>query len=443
MNVKNYVRALLCLYFIHLLSAGSLAAQGLKTGDSLPPELWNLPLKVLNHPEGKETITLNEYKGKLIILDFWATWCAPCVAMLPKMDSLQKELAGQVQIIPLTYQGRKEVREFMDKYTRRTGREIALPKVIEEKALHRAFPHIYIPHYVWITPDGTVKAITGHEEITAEKVRAVLSSGEARLTTKADPAQVVYDSSRPFLVNGNGGDGSNLVYQSVLTSYTPGLSGGYSIQVDNQKNGRLSLLNVPLYWYYRAAYGADSVWFGKNRVEIQMAKPERVFYSDTCGSYEEWKKRFAYCYQLALPETDRGGLFDMLKADLRRLFPEIDCRIEAREKLCWVLARIPGRPAPAAGSGESVARMESRGYTLRNALLSTFISDMNIFLLQDSPLPLVDETHLTEKVNLEIYSKLNDMEKVSSELGKYGLQITQEKRKISVLVLRDKREQKL
>ncbi|WP_257667471.1 hypothetical protein [Parapedobacter tibetensis] len=45
----------------------------LQIGDTIPEALLNLPLQVVNHPEGKETITLADYKGKLIILDFWAT----------------------------------------------------------------------------------------------------------------------------------------------------------------------------------------------------------------------------------------------------------------------------------------------------------------------------------------------------------------------------------
>src|SRR5690606_24670319 len=59
---------------------GRLEIRPLQVGDTIPEELWNLPLEVVNHPDGKETITLNDYRDKkLIILDFWATWCKSCI----------------------------------------------------------------------------------------------------------------------------------------------------------------------------------------------------------------------------------------------------------------------------------------------------------------------------------------------------------------------------
>ena len=45
-------------------------------------------------PDGKK-ISLSDYRGKLVLLNVWATWCAPCVAEMPSMEKLYRELKGE------------------------------------------------------------------------------------------------------------------------------------------------------------------------------------------------------------------------------------------------------------------------------------------------------------------------------------------------------------
>lgn len=44
--------------------------------------------------EGK-TVTLDRYKGKVVLLNFWATWCGPCVREMPALDALHAKLGGK------------------------------------------------------------------------------------------------------------------------------------------------------------------------------------------------------------------------------------------------------------------------------------------------------------------------------------------------------------
>src|SRR5690606_538187 len=77
----------MCLYAVKQVSAQQAEPAAtavadikpLQIGDTIPEYLWQLPLQVVNHPKGQETITLNKHRGKLIILDFWATWCVLCL----------------------------------------------------------------------------------------------------------------------------------------------------------------------------------------------------------------------------------------------------------------------------------------------------------------------------------------------------------------------------
>jgi thiol-disulfide isomerase/thioredoxin len=437
MNVKKCVRALLCLYLTLIIAMDAVKAQALKVGDTLPPELWSMPLQVINHPEGKETLTLSEYKDKLIILDFWATWCSPCIAMLPKQDSLQKKFKDQLQILPVTYQTGEEVSTFMEKFNRRMKYKNALPKVVADEGLHKAFPHRYLPHYVWIDAGGTVKAITGYQDINAEKITTFLKSEQITLTTKEDPTRIPFDRRQPYLVNGNGSNGQTLLYHSLLTGHTEGLGSRFSMQVDSLGFGNLLFLNSTLYWLYKMAYGADSLWFGDNRVEINLSNRETFHYNQSFGAFGDWNKKNAVCYQLLLSKTTRNNLFKTLSEDLERNFPEIRAAIEQREKMCWVLSRIPGGNVPYSRSQNRESKIEPDGYSLKNAPIKSFVAHMNRVTLQLSPLPLLDETGITSALDMRLKSNLNNMEELAAELEQYGFRLTEECRTISVLVISD------
>ena len=46
--------------------------------------------------EKQKDVDLADYKGKLLILNFWATWCAPCKEEMPSLDNLQEDIGLQV-----------------------------------------------------------------------------------------------------------------------------------------------------------------------------------------------------------------------------------------------------------------------------------------------------------------------------------------------------------
>ncbi|TNE57186.1 MAG: TlpA family protein disulfide reductase [Alphaproteobacteria bacterium] len=67
--------------------------------------------------EAGEKISLADFKGRVLLVNLWATWCAPCVEELPALDRLKQALSGtavEVLAISLDADGVGVVREFYD-----------------------------------------------------------------------------------------------------------------------------------------------------------------------------------------------------------------------------------------------------------------------------------------------------------------------------------------
>jgi thiol-disulfide isomerase/thioredoxin len=75
-----------------------------------------VPAPKISFEDGERTrLTLEDFHGRVVVLNFWATWCAPCVRELPSLDRLQKRLKKKgVKVVALSLDrgGPEAVREF-------------------------------------------------------------------------------------------------------------------------------------------------------------------------------------------------------------------------------------------------------------------------------------------------------------------------------------------
>ncbi len=133
------------LIFIYLiLSSSSYAIQQPNLKNLIihkdPIKLEKINFKNINN----ETINLNEFENSLIIINFWATWCAPCIEEMPSLNRLQANpIFKNLQIIPINV-GRDNVEKSKNFYKKLkiNNLEIYFDKDVElaNKFLLRGLP---------------------------------------------------------------------------------------------------------------------------------------------------------------------------------------------------------------------------------------------------------------------------------------------------------------
>lgn len=76
---------------IWLITAATMATIGCGGGMApLDEEPKPAPPLVLEHVDGSGAFSFDEQKGKVILVDLWATWCAPCIAEIPKLQKMHE-----------------------------------------------------------------------------------------------------------------------------------------------------------------------------------------------------------------------------------------------------------------------------------------------------------------------------------------------------------------
>ena len=118
---------------------------------------------------------MSEWQGKVLLINFWATWCPPCVSEMPELVALQNDLASKnLQIVGIGIDSPSNIREFAEKH------QITYPLLLgglEGSELSRQFGNQSggLPFTILIGADGSVRK-TYMGRLDMEKVRADLAS---------------------------------------------------------------------------------------------------------------------------------------------------------------------------------------------------------------------------------------------------------------------------
>ncbi|MGN8072656.1 TlpA family protein disulfide reductase [Mucilaginibacter sp. 22184] len=375
-------------------------------------------------------------RGRLVILDFWAGWCAPCRKMLPVMDSLQRVLGDVVLFLPVAYEPAVALDPVLA--SMRRVRPFALPGVFGDVVLNGLFPHRSLPHLVWVDASGVVRAVTEEGELTGEKVRAALAGNWRVLVGKRELVRG-YDKEKGLLEEGNGGDASALVYRSVLSAYLPGVSGGLDRGL-RDSSGALRLLarNVPLPLLCTMAFSDGGRWFAGPTVRVLSADSGRLVSRLSGQAYERWLGQGnGWCYELRVPPVLADSAFALMRGDIARLFPAYRVGVERLRTRCLALVRTSALDKLRSAGGAFRAEVGPYAAELRNSPLAFLMKRLQVQYMQDSPVPVVDETGYSGRVDLSLEAPLGKVDLLNKALEKYDLRFEERVVPVDLLVIRD------
>ncbi|HZB44381.1 MAG TPA: TlpA disulfide reductase family protein [Pyrinomonadaceae bacterium] len=143
------------LFALSLVAAQSVVLARQSAATAARSEPRSPPVEVFRDTEGR-AVRLKGLRGRVVLLNFWATWCPPCRAEIPELVRLQSEHGAALQVVGVTHPPERKAR------VRRLARELKVnyPLVIGTRQTARAFGvGGTLPATVVIDREGKVREV--------------------------------------------------------------------------------------------------------------------------------------------------------------------------------------------------------------------------------------------------------------------------------------------
>lgn len=376
-----------------LLCLVPLIAAAVQVGQP-PPEI-RLDRLLPEQPVGNATLAA--LKGKAVVLDFWATWCGPCLADIPQWNGLVKQFAGRPVVFLAVTPERPEVVEAFLKRRPIHG----WVGIANTTGLLEAYRLAGVGHKVLVRADGTVAAVATSGQLTAGAIEELLTGAPVRL-----PQSQSFEAK---LRSDDAGSAPPVANVIIWPTTSVGRGGG---------NGR----------------DKDELMFRASTVRSILSVLYRVPGSRVIGEPVEDTARYDAWVALpgAGPEAFESFAKTVVCAGLH-----VTAEKETRETDVYVLIAPSGKPAalteiPATGGviGGTV------GGALRlSGPIPALVATMERILSR----PVIDETGLNGAYDIRLPFDERAPETLVTAVEGLGLSLTTARRPIGFLVVRPAR----
>ncbi|MDH5827773.1 MULTISPECIES: TlpA family protein disulfide reductase [Sphingobacterium] len=391
--------ALLCLMLMTILFVNAQSdkkidfSKALKVGDTF------VPPNAVQQMRGIGKVDLKNLGNKVVILDFFDTFCGTCIETMPKLQKLQDKLKDKVQIITVGWQDKETLEKFFDKNEFLKENKVNLPVIYSDLYLKERFPHLTVPHVVFLYK-GKVQAISGNKVVTEEHILALYDKGEIELPLKDDFGK------------GNlmGLSRSEMEVKGAISF--SGYQNGVPFESFRRKLDSVSGLQKTSF-YNVSVYSAVLFNWAKIQKANYVPRPERLVlkvkdsnrYQDTANIGDVWYAQYAISYERLdeIQRTDSAQARIVLQ-DLHS-FLGIRTYKTMKNIECLILKPCPVKPY--------TGKVPLNGMTFKGSSVLAVMLDMG----RKFP-PALDLAKSKVDIKLGRYSNL---EELNERLANYGI----------------------
>lgn len=139
------IGAVVVVYLVWSMSGGNLLDEG------TPAPAWKLP----NADGSGGTLSLDDYEGEVVVLDFWSTTCAPCMRQMKDLEAIHRRMSDRgVRVVGVACGGESVKR--IEKF--KNDRNVAYDLVVDDGEVTLAYKVLSLPTLYVIGKDGKIAA---------------------------------------------------------------------------------------------------------------------------------------------------------------------------------------------------------------------------------------------------------------------------------------------